>query len=73
MKPSAVEWLYDELEISGGYESTIEILRQAKEIERQNMLDIITIYHNNLFYIPLKDGENKQILEMILNGTITNK
>ena len=45
----------------------------AKEIERQNMLDIITIYHNNLFYIPLKDGENKQILEMILNGTITNK
>jgi hypothetical protein len=43
------------------------------DAERQSMLNIISTYHKNLFYIPLKDGENEQILDYILNETIESK
>jgi hypothetical protein len=32
---TAVEWLFEQLDISQGYESAIEILEQAKEMEKE--------------------------------------
>ena len=32
---TAVEWLFEQLDISQGYESAIKILEQAKEIEKE--------------------------------------
>jgi hypothetical protein len=34
---TAVEWLFEQLDISQGYESAIDILQQAKEMEKQQM------------------------------------
>jgi hypothetical protein len=39
MKQTAVEWLIEQLYLSQGYESAIEILEQAKEMERQQIID----------------------------------
>ena len=36
---TAVEWLFEQLDISQGYESAIEILEQAKEMEKQQIID----------------------------------
>jgi hypothetical protein len=36
MKQTAVEWLFEQLDISQGYESAIEILDKAKEMEKNN-------------------------------------
>jgi hypothetical protein len=38
---TAVEWLFEQLEISQGYESAIKILEQAKEMEKQQMWNYI--------------------------------
>ena len=32
---TVVEWLFEQLDISQGYESAIEILEQAKEMEKE--------------------------------------
>ena len=32
---TAVEWLFEQLDISQGYESAIKILEQAKEMEKE--------------------------------------
>ena len=34
---TAVEWLFDQLDISQGYESAIKLLEQAKEMEKKQM------------------------------------
>jgi hypothetical protein len=34
---TAVEWLFEQLDISQGYESAIKILEQAKEMEKEQM------------------------------------
>lgn len=44
MKKTAVEWLFDNLDLSGGSEA-IETLNKAKEMEKEQMLDIY-INHN---------------------------
>jgi hypothetical protein len=44
MKQTAVEWLFDNLDLSGGSEA-IETLNKAKEMEKEQMLDIY-INHN---------------------------
>jgi hypothetical protein len=42
---TAVEWLFEQLDISQGYESAIEILEQAKEMERQQLQGCWDISH----------------------------
>ena len=37
MKQTAVEWLFEQLDISQGYESAIKILEQAKEMEKEQI------------------------------------
>jgi hypothetical protein len=36
---TAVEWLFEQLDISQGYESAIEILEQAKEMEKEQIIE----------------------------------
>jgi hypothetical protein len=36
---TAVEWLFEQLDISQGYESAIKILEQAKEMEKEQIID----------------------------------
>ena len=38
MKETAVEWLFEQLDISQGYESAINILEQAKEMEKEQIV-----------------------------------
>jgi hypothetical protein len=38
---TAVEWLFEQLDISQGYESAIEILEQAKEMEKEQIAELL--------------------------------
>jgi hypothetical protein len=38
-KQTAVEWLFEQLDISQGYESAIKLLNQAKEMEKQQIIE----------------------------------
>jgi hypothetical protein len=38
---------------------------QAKEMEKEKIIKIITKYHNSLFYTPLKNGEAEKIYNLI--------
>jgi hypothetical protein len=39
MKQTAVEWLFEQLDISQGYESAIKIFDQAKEMEKEQIIN----------------------------------
>jgi len=75
MKPiSPIEWLYQMLSNPNRRPSErIKILEKAKKMEKDMMLAIIESYHNNMFYLPLKNGESERILELILTGEIKSK
>jgi len=86
MKETAVEWLFEQLcseKLSWNKDSngtiffdkiTSDILQQAKEMEREQMIYIIETYHNNLFYLPLSEnGEADRILDLILTKQIKPK
>jgi len=48
MKQTATEWLFEQLEISQGYESAIEILEQAKEMEKEQIEEAYNVgYYMN--------------------------
>jgi hypothetical protein len=36
---TAVEWLFEQLDISQGYKSAIKLLDQAKEMEKEQIID----------------------------------
>ena len=85
-KISPVEWLFEQLcseKLSWNKDSmgklfidltTSDIFQQAKKMEKENMINIINCYHNNLFFIPLKeDGESERIVDLILTGEIKSK
>lgn len=64
MKQTAVEWLEVKLDNIGLNADIIgDYIQQAKEMEEQNTIEILERYHNSLFYIPLKEGEAKEILK----------
>ena len=84
---TAVEWLRKQIILNSklretktgkisftiGLSMLDKLPREAEKIEREQMINIIESYHNNLFYVPLKDGEAKRILELILTGQIKPK
>jgi hypothetical protein len=45
MKQTAVEWLFEQLDISQGYESAIKIFDQAKEMEKEQIIDAYETSH----------------------------
>ena len=78
---TAVQWLRKKLEeipsYSGFYTNNYDwvdsIMNEAKAREKDMMLAIIESYHNNMFYLPLKDGEAERILELMTTGQIKPK
>jgi hypothetical protein len=71
---TAVAFLYKHL--NGEKLTTNEkmnVYGSALIMEKEDMINIIESYHNNLFYVPLKDGEAERILELILTGQIKSK
>jgi len=42
-----------------------ETKEQCAEIAEEFAIEVLEFYHNNLFMIPLKDGEAKRILQHI--------
>jgi len=65
MKQTAVEWLFEQLEISQGYESAIEILEQAKEIEKEQIMEA----HEEGFYSPPFRMSRRKEAEQYYNET----
>jgi hypothetical protein len=50
MKQTAVEWLFEQLDISQGYESAIAILEQAKEMEKEQIINAIKLTIEKEYY-----------------------
>jgi hypothetical protein len=88
MKETAVEWLRKQIILNSKLKETKtgkisftiglsmldEVIEQAKEMEREQMIYIIKTYHNNLFYLPLSEnGEADRILDLILTKQIKPK
>lgn len=71
---TAVEWLLNQL---NGEQLTsnekMNVYASALAREKDMMLAIIESYHNNMFYLPLKDGEAERILELMTTGQIKPK
>jgi hypothetical protein len=78
MIQTAVEWLIARFHYEGFIgtfcseelikskrEIMIEIINQAKEMEKKQKIDLLTKYHDNLFYIPLKEGEAEAIYNQL--------
>lgn len=74
MEQTAVEWLIARFHYEGFVgtfcseelikskrEIMIEIINQAKEMEKQQKIDLLTKYHDRMFYIPFKEGEAEAI------------
>ena len=64
---TAVEWLIEELK--GVYESDYlnKLVQQAKEMEKEQSIELLTKYHDGLFYVPFKDGEAEAIYNHLTN------
>jgi len=68
-KLTPVEWFFRELENVNGYSSFYTnnyqhvdaLYNEAKYMEIGQNLDLLTKYHDNLFYIPFKEGEAEAI------------
>jgi hypothetical protein len=48
-------------------DNTIKIIDQAKEMEKQQSIELLTKYHDGLFYVPFKDGEAEAIYNHLTN------
>jgi hypothetical protein len=66
MKQTAVEWLFDNLDLSGGSEA-IETLNKAKEMEKEQMHKCASFWRG-------KENEiEKPIFEQYYNETFKSK
>jgi hypothetical protein len=61
---TAVEWL-EQIAMNGFI--TPEDFEQAKEMEKQQSIELLTKYHDGLFYVPFKDGEAETIYNHLTN------
>ena len=60
-KKTAVEWLMNEIYRPNRKVSITDIIDQAMEMEKDQMIELLTKYHNRLFFIPMKEGEAERI------------
>lgn len=69
MKQTAVEWLTEKLRIEFGFAFSNNILEQAKEIEKQQMIDFANdlLARNNKNYIALPDLAEQYYNEIYKN------
>jgi hypothetical protein len=71
MKQTAVEWLFEQLDIVQGYENAIKIRDQAKEMEKQQIVDFFIKGQNT--YPSEHVLDNQQIAEQYYNETFKSK
>jgi hypothetical protein len=71
MKQTAVEWLFENLDISQGYGSAIKILEQAEEMGKQQLVDFFIKGQNTCPSEHVLD--NQQIAEQYYNQTFKSK
>ena len=61
---TAIEWLIRVLELES-FENinlySMTAIEQAKEMHKQQSIELLTKYHDGLFYVPFKDGEAEAI------------
>jgi hypothetical protein len=69
-KLTPVEWLEKNIKLDMSSFELIECFNKAKQIEIEQAVDLLTKYHDNLFYIPLKEGESERIYNHL--NTIEN-
>lgn len=44
-----------------------EYVIKAKEMEKEQLIELLTKYHDGLFYVPFKDGEAEAIYNHLTN------
>ena len=72
-KLTPVEWFFRELENVNGYEAFYTnnyqhvdaLYNEAKQMEIEQAVDLLTKYHNRMFFIPFKEGEAERIYNYI--------
>ena len=60
MKQTAVEWLEEQLPIYGYNVVTVypELIEQAKEMEKQQIIDAMDVTQRTNFYVKYEDSEH---------------
>jgi hypothetical protein len=62
MSKTAVEWLEQSLILSENAPAYDQwAFDKAKKKEKEQIIELLTKYHNSLFFIPLKEGEAERI------------
>jgi hypothetical protein len=62
MNKTAVEWLEQSLILSENAPAIDQwAFDKAKKKEKEQMIELLTKYHNRLFFIPMKEGEAERI------------
>ena len=62
MNKTAVEWLEQSLILSENAPAYDQwAFDKAKKKEKEQIIELLTKYHNSLFFIPLKEGEAERI------------
>ena len=61
-KKTAVEWLEQSLMLSQNTPAFDQwAFEKAKKKEKDQMIELLTKYHDRLFFIPMKEGEAERI------------
>ncbi len=61
MEKTALEWFYQRI-LAKDIEA---VFKQAKEMEKQQRIELLTKYHDRMFYIPFKEGEAEAIYNFL--------
>jgi hypothetical protein len=69
MTQTAVEWLFEQLDITQGYESAIELLEKAKAIEKEQIIEA----HEQGFYSPPVRTSRRKEAEEYYNETFKSE
>jgi hypothetical protein len=66
---TAVEWLLDWMSKNQYFigNDLLKAVEQAKEMEKEQSIELLTKYHDGLFYVPFKDGEAEAIYNHLTN------
>ena len=68
---TAVEWLFEQVWVTPISELP-KILKEAKEMEKQQIIYLLETYHNRMFIIPLNEGEAERIYNHIKKTNESN-
>jgi hypothetical protein len=73
-KQTAVEWVLDWMSKNQYFigNDLLKAVEQAKEMEKQQSIELLTKYHDGLFYVPFKDGEAEAIYNHLTNRNESN-